>query len=462
MAEQTLSERQLHTALMGAWDSVFRYAFHLAPYNPDLLTTQKGFDTYREMLTMAACRAPLNVKRYAVLRKPWSVEPAVVDPTDTRHEAAKALADHVDYVLRNILDTDTDQAQDLRVVLFELLLALWQGFAVSEIIWRPLTEGPYSGKLGLKYIAAKPAKQIGFDLDPQTMAVRAIIPYVPVSGYGPPVPPSKVILYTYNPYSGLPYGDGDGRAAYKHWWQLDALQKFWSMALERFGSAFILAKYPAANTAALTEVLTALDRIRQGAPAAIPKEAEAELLQVAAGGFDSFRTAADWHTQAIGQNVLGSTLTTGEGRRTGSLALGKVHQDTTDYALGAVKSDIESVMQHQLIRRIVLYNYGPAALALCPRFSLGNWDAKDLAAMAKAFDLLIRDRVVARRAKWIRQAMDLPPMDPDEEAMLDEEEEQEREQQQMLADARASRPGASGPRPSSSDDDEEEDDDGQD
>lgn len=458
MAEDTRpAGRDLQTAIMGAWDSVYRWSFRLAPYNPDELTSQKGFDTFRQMLTMSACRAPLNVKRYTVLQKPWKVEPCVVDPTDTRHEAAKALADHCDYVLRNILDTDTDQPQDLRTVLFELLLACWQGFALSEIIWRPLTEGPYAGKLGLKYLATKPAKQIGFDLDPNTLAVREIRPYTPMDSYGAPVSPSKVVLFTYNPYSGLPYGDGDGRAAYKHWWQLDALQKFWSMALERFGSAFILAKYPAANATALQETLTALDRIRQGAPAAIPKEAEAELLQVAAGGFDGFRNAADWHTQAIAQNVLGNTLTTGEGKRVGSMALGKVHQDTQDVGLAFLRSDLETAINLQLIRRIVLYNFGPTALALCPRFSLGNWDTKDLLSLAKAFDLLTRDRMVARRAKWVREEMGLPPMDPDEEAMLDEEEEQEREMQQQIADARNTAPGASrGPRPAADDDGDED------
>lgn len=452
MAEPT--ERERMNALLGAWDSVYRHSYRLAPYNPDALTTQKGYDTYRAMLTMSACRAPFNVKRYSVLRKPWVVEPAIVDPLDSRHEAAAALAGHVEHVLRNILDTDTDQPQDLRTVLFEMLLACWQGFAVSEIVWRTLTEGPHAGKLGIKHIAAKPAKQIGFELDEDTLAVRAVVPYTPMGGYGDPVPPAKVILFTVNPYSGLPYGDGDGRACYKHWWQLDSLQKFWSMSLERFGSAFLLARYPTGSESALQEVLTALDRIRQGAPAVLPKEAEAELLQVAAGGFDAFRLAADWHTQAIAQNVLGNTLTTGEGARTGSLAMGKVHQQTQDVSLEALKADLESCLTHQLVRRIVLYNFGPGALELCPRFSLGSWDSKDLLTMAKAFDLMIRDRVVARRAKWIREEMGLPPMDPDEEQMLDEEEEQERQLQQQAADARGTAPGASrGPRPGAANDD---------
>lgn len=451
---------------MGAWDSVYRPSYRLAPYNPDELTSQKGFDTYRQMLTTSACRAPLNVKRYTVLQKPWSVQPAVIDPKDTRHEAAKAIADHCDWVLRNILDTDIDQPQDLRVVLFELLLACWQGFALAEIIWRPLTEGPYAGKLGFKYLAAKPAKQIGFDLDPNTLAVREIRSYTPLGGYEKPVSPAKVVLFTYNPYSGLPYGDGDGRAAYKHWWQLDALQKFWSMALERFGSAFLLAKYPAGNATALAEVLTALDRIRQGSPAVLPREADAELMQVAAAGFEGFRGAVDWHVQAIAQNVLGNTLTTGEGKRVGSMALGKVHQETQDVGLEFLRSDLESAITIQLIRRIVLYNFGPGALALCPRFSLGNWDTKDILSLAKAYDLLVKDRMVARRAKWVREEMGLPPMDPDEEQMLDEEEEQERQMQQQAADARATAPGASrGPRPAGPTDDdsqEDEEDDAQD
>lgn len=454
-----LTESQLLESLMGAYDGLYTKQYALAQYNPDLLTTQKGYLKYREMLTMAACRAPFNIKRYAVLHKPWSVQAAVLDPNDSRHEEAKLYADTAQWALSNILDPATDEPQDFRSTLFEMLYACWVGFQVTEIQWRVLEDGPYKGKLGFKRFSAKPPQQIGFELDPDTLAVLAIKPFTLGGGYGPPVPPQKVLRYTYNPLDSLPYGEGDGRSVYKHWWRLDATLKFWGIATEVFGVPFILARYQTGNKIQLEAALTALNKIRQGAPAILPKDVDAEVITAGAGGaMDIFSRAADWDAQQCALTILGSTLTTGEGRRTGSLALGEVHQDTQKLTLEFVKEDLEGLITHQLLRRFMLYNFGPASMALCPRFSLGEWDEADRLKLAKMYDLLVRDRIVHRRAKFIREDLGLPALDPDEEALLDGEDAAESERQARAADARNTAPGASGSGLPATDDDTEEED----
>lgn len=453
-----LTAEELLAGQLGSYTSIYVPQYRLAQYNPDLLTTQKGYDIFETMLTMAACRAPLNIKRYAVLHKGWTVLPAVTDPTDSRHAAAKELADATSWALSNILDPATDEPQDFRSVLFELLLGCWMGFGITEIIWRTLDTGPYKGKLGFKRFAAKPCKQIGFELDPETLGVIAIRPYTIQGGYGSPVAPAKVLRFTYNPVHGLPYGMGDGRSAYKHWWRLDATLKVWGMALERFGSPFILAKYPQGNAQVMTSTIEALDKIRQGAPAVLPDKAEANVVSAAAGGaLDVFRSAADWDTQQVARAVLGSTLTSGEGARTGSLALGNVHQDTQQIGLEFTKTELEGVITQQLIRRFIRYNFGDAALDLCPRLSLGEWDATDREKLARMFSTLIKDKAIAPRAKFIREELGLPPMDEEEEAMLDASEQMEREAQARVADARNTAPGASGTGGAVEDDTEEDD-----
>lgn len=459
-ASSQLTEADLIASLLGAYDGIYTHQFRLAQYNPDLLTTQRGYGVYDDMLTSAACRAPLSVKRYAVLHKGWSILPAVTDPTDTRHEQAKLLADAATYALSNILDPATDEPQDFRSVLFELLAACWYGFQVSEIEWRYLEEGPWKGRLGFKRFSAKPAQQIGFELDPDTLAVLAIRPYTLGTGYGEPVPTQKVVRYTYNPYKGLPYGQGDGRSAYKHWWRLDATLKFWGVATEVWGIPFLKATYPTGNKQSLETALEVLKKVRQGAPAVFPKDVEAEVVAAAGGGaLEIFRSAADWDTQQIARTVLGSTLTSGEGRRTGSMALGKVHENTQDYGLLFVKEDLEALFTGTVLRRFIRYNFGPDAVDLCPRLSLGEWDERDRLKLAQMFSALITDRVIARRAKFIREELGLPPMDEAEESMLEEEAEREREFQQRQADAKNTAPGASrGGAAEDADSEEEEDD----
>lgn len=453
-APRELTDAERLGSMLGSYDSVYVPQYRLAQYNPDLLTTQRGYAVFDEMLTMAACRAPLNVKRYAVLQKGWSIVPAVTDPTDTRHEAAKLLADAATYALQNIVDPITDEPQDFRSVLFEMLAAVWYGFRVTEIEWRTIGEGQYRGKLGFKRFSAKPCQQIGFELDPNTLAVLSIKPYTIAGGYGPGVPTQKVLRYTYNPDRGLPYGQGDGRSSYKHYWCLDATLKFWGVATEVWGVPFIKATYPAGNRPALESALEVIGRIRQGAPAIFPKDVDAEVLSVDGDALEIFPRSAEFHTQQIARTVLGSTLTSGEGRRTGSMALGKVHENTQDYGLLFVKNDIESLFTNTLLRRFVRYNFGADALELCPRLSLGEWDESDRQKIAAMFSTLINDKVVARRAKFIREELGLPPMDEDEEQMLEQEAADEKEHQQRIADAKNTAPGASRGGAGSGSDDE--------
>jgi phage gp29-like protein len=64
--------------------------------------------------------------------------------------------------------------------------------------------------------------------------------------------------------------------------------------------------------------------------------------------------------------VLGATLTTGEGRRSGSLALGKVHERVRSEYIESDARALMNVINSQLIRWIVDFNFGADTPA--PRF----------------------------------------------------------------------------------------------
>ena len=137
---------------MGSYDGIFVNSYRYAPFNPDRLTAQKGFDAADNMMTYAACRANFNLKRYAVLAQGWQIVPAVTDPLgDTRHAQAKAYSDFAAWCLNNIA-SEAGVIQDFRSVLFELLRAAWDGFKVSEIGYRYLDAGPYQGPPGLRWL----------------------------------------------------------------------------------------------------------------------------------------------------------------------------------------------------------------------------------------------------------------------------------------------------------------------
>lgn len=435
--EPSLTPPDRTVSLMGAYDSIFASSYRFASYTPDLLTNQKGYDIYETMLTLSACRAPLNVKRYAVLSKGITVTPAVQDPAQADYAQAQELADALKWALDNIED-DAGNWQDMRSVVWELLRGAWEGFRVSEIEWRVvenraggnaaagMTTKAMAGKLGFSMFASKPCKQIGFDLDPRTLAVRSLIPYTPMTGYGPPVPVEKVLLYTANPENSLPYGAGDGRACYKHWWCIDTLVKLWGFALERWGGPNIIGKYPAGDAKAMAAGQAAMDSIRAGAAALFPDNMTFDLVQLQPGVLDSFQSAVEWHKAECANNILGATLTTGAqtGSGTNTNALGQVHQDTQSYALDHLAADIEGVLNAQLVRRFVRYNFGERAMALCPKISLGQRDQEDLAQLTTMFTSLVTMGNMHKQAKVIRQRLGIPPMDKEEEKQIQDEDAQ--------------------------------------
>ena len=76
--------------------------------------------------------------------------------------------------------------------------------------------------------------------------------------------------------------------------------------------------------------------------------------------------AIEFHNREIARSILGQTLTTDEGRRVGSLALGKVHLQVLILQLEAIRRDLaDRVMTEQVIRPLIELNFGPENI---PRF----------------------------------------------------------------------------------------------
>lgn len=410
-----LAEQDRFEEVMGAYDGYQAASFRLAPFHPDAFICSRGWSTLEDMLNMAAVRAPLGLIRDAVLYKGWRVEPAITDQADANYKEAAELASALEYCLHNIED-EAGNVSDFRQDLYEMLYAVHTGFRVSEIVWRVLEEGPWAGKLGFAQFSHKPCKQIGFDLNPRTMAVKNITSYTPLEGFQYNVPVEKVLRYTFAPKDSLPYGSGIGRVVYKHSWSLDFLYRFWNIALETFGSPFILGKAPVQSIKLARDII---QQIRQGAPAVLPSGVEADLVEATGSSLQAFKAAAEHHSQQIAYGYLYNTLSTGEGQRSGSLALGKVHQDSQEYGLGGRRQDVENVLMRQLVRRWVRYNYGPEALGLAPRVTLGDWNEEDMDKLSSAFERLLKARVLHPAEPQIRERLGLSPASPEIREMLE-------------------------------------------
>jgi phage gp29-like protein len=390
---------------MTAWEAVFRSAFRLPPYNPDDLLSTRGIDLYDRMMTDAQVRASINTKRYALLARPWQVFPSVRERSDPAFCAACEARDFVEDALRGLRGPDGSR-RDFRQTLFAMMSAFYRGFSLAEMVWRVEEQGRWAGKYVLGAIKFKNPKQIGFEMD-EFLNVRAVTSWTPTGGLVR-IPRGKCLLYVYNGRDELPYGDSDLRAVYKNWYSKSKIIEFWNLRLQRYGIPFAYANVPTGTDAAGAKVLEILRGLQQDASAVFPQNIKPQLLEASTSGAEPFLSALDWHNQQIAIGILLQTLTTGEGRRSGSLALGRVHFDILLFALECVKHDIEAAVNAQIVRPLVDYNFGHG---LYPYFSLGNLNEKDIVQLSQAMDVLLRHEVVGPKEPVVREMFNLPPLE---------------------------------------------------
>jgi phage gp29-like protein len=399
---------------LGHYDKLKALSMQFPGYNSDIFIQSKGYKSLEEMLGMGAVKAPLDLVRSAVLYKGWTVLSAVKMPNDSEFVKAKEIAECFQHCLENIED-EYGNTYDFRNDLMELLASIHFGFRVSEIHWRMIERGKFEGKMGFSMFAHKPCRQIGFLVNPDTMAVRYLSSR---DGYGATrfAPNEKILRYTYNGQDSLPYGSAVGRQAYKHYWSLNFQYTIWNVALEIYGSPFLLTKAPI-NLIPIARAV--ISEIRQGAPGVLPEGVEHDLVESSGASIQSFKVATDTHRDAITHCYQKETLSSQQGQRTGSMALGKVHADTREYALTDSRRDLEFIL-YVLSKRFTRINYGPEMEHLAPRVSLGDWDDEDFAKLADGFTKLTSSKILHPFESCIRERMNLPPIDPKLEAELTE------------------------------------------
>ena len=403
--------------LIGHYDTVYGPSFHFAQFNPDVLISEKGLLTMKEMHTMAAVHAPSMIKKYSVLGDRLEVVPEVTDYTKEGFKESEILAEYIKYVINNIKSSMSKRYQSFKYdVLLQLLYATDYGFCGAEInINKRLKSGKWKGKYGLDRIAVKPPWEFGFDFfDLYSFEASAVVPYTPLTGYQNPVPIEKVMLFTYNPSEGLPYGNGDFRACYKHWYILDDLIRLWAVAMERWGSPILVIKYPNGNDKARSNANQIANIIRNSASVALPENLTYDTLELNAETIQNFKTFAEWNIGQIALNILGNTLTTSEGERAGSGSLGEVHQQTQVSAIDFCRRWVEDSTRNELFKKLVSYSFGEDWVPYTPHLKLSGKKASEILAKTQGYQMLKNMGSISPYNASIRESLDLPPIDSPE------------------------------------------------
>lgn len=422
-----LTEENSGKSLMTGYDAYLKSVFRVPKWNPDALIQHKGYDVLYQMMTMACVSTPLDLKMQAALYKTPQVLSKVANKKGEKepgfrpgdYEKAQEARDYCQYLIDNIRSRRTGRKTPFRAVLWNILQAVPFGLSANELITEVEDSGPYKNKRTLSGVISRPVEQIAFDLAYDTLEVLNVLSWTPGHDRAAEVPASKVCLYTYKPSRGLPWGNGDLRKMYKHYWSIDCVMRWWGIAQKRFGSPFI--EGITNNPNKLNEMMASLAMVDDGMNFAHIKTDEYNIHWPPSSSLDTFQTFASYHSQQMMMAVLGNTLTTTQGDGSSSYALGQTHQNSQNFFLSFPRHDVEMAVTDQIFETMVVMNLGEEYRHVTPRLFLGHWDDNEKRLIMQILEIAANIGLIDPREDWCRDYVDLPQMpegfDPNDDSL---------------------------------------------
>lgn len=339
------------TFLMGN-PATYRMPIRPRSYYPELQNDGFFHDDSVNMLTLfedmlakdGVIYGILEQRRAAVLARPRAIIPAGQEPRDLE------VGTFVQECLEHIGGADGGFDADL----YCLLDGIWKGVSIQEIEWAIDPKDKRVRPVNLLHRV--PAN---FRFDKQG---RLFLANMSVTSASQPVDDRKYIVFRFGGAYENPYGCG---LLQRLWWYYEfklANMRAWQVRNEKFGSPTVMAKLPPGVTEELkTATETMLERISTDTSFMVPDSVVVELLEAemkAQGASDPYRNLMEYCDDSIARAVVGSTLTSSEGRRGGSLALGQVHMAVANDKIEQDARALMWVINRQLIRWIVDLNFG--------------------------------------------------------------------------------------------------------
>jgi phage gp29-like protein len=257
-----------------------------------------------------------------------------------------------------------------------ILKAYVTGFSVGEIVYDRWHEF-----VTIKDVKSRYPGNFQFNDDNELL-------FIGNNTTGEKVWPDKTIRYSFNPeYENL-YGTSLCKTAYWPHWFKSTLIRYMMTFSERLGQPPIFAHVPDNWSAdERTKLLNNLKHSQNDSVFVLPDGVVIDLLESQFRTEGKFRESIDFFNDEISKFVLGQTLTTGEGRRSGSLALGEVHNDVREDIEIADAADVSAAIRHQLIAPLVKHNFGYDKTV--PQYRLLARGSKDLNKDATTVKILV-------------------------------------------------------------------------
>ncbi|MAH50655.1 hypothetical protein CMI37_32850 [Candidatus Pacearchaeota archaeon] len=377
-------------------------------YNPDSLIGRKGFDIYDQMRIDDQVKACLTLKKFATLAPSYQIIPVSNDEQD------EEVADYVRYCMDKIDGNIID-------ALLEILTALDYGFSITEINYKTFQAGVHKGKIGLKNLKTKQPHYYSFEVDKfGNLTKKGIISTLGSVETSYPI--SKFLIFSYQKEFSNWYGTSDLRPAYRGYWSKDVLIKMWNIYLERFANPTVIGKYKSNDPTSRTNLRSILDNLT--AKTSITHrldEFDIQFLESTRNATGDFKDALDFNNKAIARSILIPDRLMAAGD-TGAYSQAKIHFDVFLWVIQKLRQDIaDTVMNEQLIKRLVAYNY--SNVTELPKFTFNPMTDDQKQALNTMFITAVEKGVIVPtledenilREHLSFPAKDLSPDKPEEE-----------------------------------------------
>ncbi len=311
--------------------------------------------------------AELSKRRGAISALAWDVH-----APDNATPAEEALAAEVDEWLEGM--------PEFGDVLLAMMDAVLKGFAMHEMVWAP------EGKVLRPSFTFMPQRMFTTSANRRQLMLRSLAPPAGMGadllGLPPvaaePLQPFAWLSHVHQSRSGYLTRNSLCRVlAWPYLFKNYAVRDL-AEFLEIFGLPLRLGKYPAgASREEKATLLAAVVNIGHNAAGIIPQGMALEFEEAAKGSEGPFTAMWDRMEAMESKVILGQTLTAGEGK-SGTQALGKVHNEVRMDIRNADARQIELTINAQLVRAYCLLNRAGIDPKRLPRFEFNTGEPEDL------------------------------------------------------------------------------------
>jgi SPP1 gp7 family putative phage head morphogenesis protein len=374
--------------------------------NPATLIKRKGLEIIDEMLEDDAIGAFMRMKKEARLSTDFNIE-AASDSTEDM-----AIAEFIRYALFEYVDNN------FRDVLRHMYSALEYGYSLHEKVLTLIPDGPHAGKLAYSHIIPQRPHAYRFKMDKGKQLATDGIVNIGAYGRETALPTAKFIHYAYNSDWGNPFGKSDVSRAYPWWVVKKYGRRFWAIYLERLAGGFIDASFTSAVSAAERENLKkVIDTLSAKTSIMHPDTVTINVKESNGTGGVNFERSTNAFNIYMARTVLvPDLLGFSSAGSTGSYALGKKHFDVFLWVLKAMGQDGTRIIQEQIIKPLVIMNYG--ADVPCPRFTFEPLTMNDKLEILTSYYTAVEKGVVIptdEDREWVLKTLTMPHSERPEE-----------------------------------------------